>query len=104
MRPSRHVRMNCHREDELVVLAVKVVKMVTPNILNIPTPIVNYPLITFKLDAPTDLGFTQPCELAEFFINIMGGRSSIYHEPGISTMPVGCPLISGFIHSSAFFE
>lgn len=30
------------------------------------------------------LGLTQPCELALFLMNIMGGRSSIYQDPGIS--------------------
>jgi hypothetical protein len=47
------------------------------------------------------LGFTQPCEFALFLMNIIGGRSSMYHDPGISTRPVTCPRIRGFIQSAA---
>lgn len=35
MRPPRNIRMNRNRENELIILAVKVIKVIAPDILNI---------------------------------------------------------------------
>ena len=35
--PARHIGVNRHWENELVVLAVEVIEVITPDILNIPT-------------------------------------------------------------------
>lgn len=35
MRSPRYIWMDCHRENELVVFAIKVVKMIAPNVLDV---------------------------------------------------------------------
>lgn len=36
MRSPRNIRMDCNRKDKLIVLAIEIVEMISPDILNIP--------------------------------------------------------------------
>ena len=46
-------------------------------------------------------GDTKPWLFGLDLMNIIGGRSSRYHEAGISMRSVSSPRTSGFIHSWA---
>jgi hypothetical protein len=101
---ARNVGVDRHWEDEFVIFPIEVVKVILPDILDISSMLLVKCRHAYRRIKVTHLGLTQPWELAEFFMNIIGGRSSMYQLPGISTRPVSEPFSSGFIHSSAFLE
>lgn len=126
---TRYIRMDCHWENELICILVcksmhhfssfKLEKEVTyrtlckssqndlskcpqrpwENLVSLGNDVVS----AQRRSAETHLGLTHPWEFAELLMNIIGGRSSMYHEPGISTSPVSWPLTRGFIQLSASF-
>jgi hypothetical protein len=90
--------MHGHREDKLVVFSVEEIELVHPQFFYVSRVDPTVAELSRSDQLPQLVVIdhkTDAYEFGAFLMNIIGGRSSRYHEAGISTSPVVTPPSSG---------